>query len=682
MNPPTSLVSNAVIAGGSFTLINNNHNVRSTLGPLDRLLQAVSPSAFHNSGERNDPPRCLSIIYVWQHFNPPFLIFIASRLEHDIETFFGVTTVDSILTRVILDQEYHPDADITKFLKNEFHDCRTSHPFKHLTPPGWPPTDAVYQLVGKASGQFIYASTVTRYVKSPRRNPAVSLDIVLGVRPASGSLPFAQLDALYTHILSNVEHIDTVLKLLNFMLSYKSIPIQHSFDSLDLQPDGLTFMHFHGLELLFSMELGTIDVFFCDLRSLMEVEADGTELTKFTLKHVSFHDFLCDHSRSGVYYIGAAHHTEHNFAMCLDFLGKSHGASSISALNEALKYLRKNVKNIDSVETSTLVKSLKSFSVPHWLTVATTEKCTAPAITKEIIYRDSWERCPVESHLCMCSSPEMFVDLFVDFVRKVKCSTSAGTWTIQRLSPAMDNVWDQLLLGARTLSINLDNLQLALLSLSNGTVLSLSDATGTILQWEVHSNEDNKACIVPIEKVLVAYLSSSSQHSAKLKRKTFADAAHFCLEQLCAHLDSTVAPEIISERLRRRRICFPWKWHRRIIKEHVGDNKETPWMWLPQYGRYNSRERYSLRVQRHEIVYFTNKPKGDKRLDTHHIRYQMDQYHFLLLLVPLLLEKAGKSDGLVATCMHKRFTSMSQEFPQAMGKARSAMADYVARWSD
>jgi hypothetical protein len=259
---------------------------------------------------------------ICHQFNAPFLIFIASRLEHDIGSFFSDQKVDSILTRVILDYDYHPDADIEKFLRSEFNDCQISHPFKHLIPSGWPSAESVHQLVGKASGQFIYASTITRYVRSPRHNPAVGLDIILGVRPASGASPFAQLDALYTHILSDLGNIDTVLKLLNFMLPHKPIPIYHSCDSLDSPPYRLKFMHFHGLESVFFMELGMINILFCDLRPLMDVDVDETELTKFTLKHASFHDFLCDPSRSGAYYIRDPYLTGHNFAICLDFLSE------------------------------------------------------------------------------------------------------------------------------------------------------------------------------------------------------------------------------------------------------------------------------------------------------------------------------------------------------------------------
>ena len=75
-----------------------------------------------------------------------------------------------------------------------------AHPRRYLLSSSWPSLDIVYTLVKKTSGQFIYASTVTKFVASIRHQPADRLDIILGLRAPRNELPFAELDALYMHI--------------------------------------------------------------------------------------------------------------------------------------------------------------------------------------------------------------------------------------------------------------------------------------------------------------------------------------------------------------------------------------------------------------------------------------------------------------------------------------------------
>src|SRR6266576_5216889 len=57
-------------------------------------------------------------------------------------------------------------------------------------------------LVSKASGQFIYASTVIKFIDDDDCNPREQLDIILKLRPVNSSSPYAQLDQLYIQILS------------------------------------------------------------------------------------------------------------------------------------------------------------------------------------------------------------------------------------------------------------------------------------------------------------------------------------------------------------------------------------------------------------------------------------------------------------------------------------------------
>ncbi|KAF5314313.1 hypothetical protein D9619_011751 [Psilocybe cf. subviscida] len=137
-----------------------------------------------------------------RQFHAPFIFLLSSRLEHDIQATFSSPNLLRMHTRLFLDDTYLPDHDIELFLRDQFEECRTTHPFGHMIPLSWPSDDIVQQLTRKSSGQFIYASVVAKYVKSSRHRPHHRLDIVLNLRPASRDLPFSELDALYAHIFS------------------------------------------------------------------------------------------------------------------------------------------------------------------------------------------------------------------------------------------------------------------------------------------------------------------------------------------------------------------------------------------------------------------------------------------------------------------------------------------------
>ncbi|KDR74768.1 hypothetical protein GALMADRAFT_141108 [Galerina marginata CBS 339.88] len=217
--------------------------------PFERLLEATSPAAFHESDDIYDPPKChpntrvavLNKIMDWIHgvdpetrdalttwlYGPagsgksaiarsiaelslarvvismqnhlPLIFLIASRPEPDIRSAFGFGYLSQVSTRNPLDDDYLPSEDIFLFLRDKFAEIKTSHPFKAQILPTWPSEDALRTLVNNSSGQFIYASTVIRFVKSTRHRSPQRLDVILGVRPTHHELPFAELDALYMH---------------------------------------------------------------------------------------------------------------------------------------------------------------------------------------------------------------------------------------------------------------------------------------------------------------------------------------------------------------------------------------------------------------------------------------------------------------------------------------------------
>ncbi|KAF5336483.1 hypothetical protein D9611_006686 [Ephemerocybe angulata] len=130
----------------------------------------------------------------------PFRIVVVSRPEHQFTAFFS--EIASSTRKLFLDDRYNPDADIEMFLQAKFAEIRRRY---HL-PASWPTQEQIAALVSNASGQFITAATVIRFVNTRAHLPQEQLDCVLNLQGENeGSVltsnPLQTLDALYLHIL-------------------------------------------------------------------------------------------------------------------------------------------------------------------------------------------------------------------------------------------------------------------------------------------------------------------------------------------------------------------------------------------------------------------------------------------------------------------------------------------------
>ncbi|KAF8798371.1 hypothetical protein BYT27DRAFT_7228440 [Phlegmacium glaucopus] len=222
----------------------------------------------------------------------PMFVLVASRPEPDIRSFFTAEPMASITTTLALDDSYLPSSDIRVFIKARFDAIKQNHQLKRQLPKSWPLTVDIDHLVDKSSGQFIYASTVMKYIESPRHWPTDRLGIILGIMSRGKDTPFAALDELYTYIFSSVEDINKVLEVFSVLLLVKTGYVKSPAlieDLLGLRRDDLkiTLIDLHSiLDIPFNVHAGEIRVL-----------------------HASLVDFLLDKSRSGNYHIsqGLAH---------------------------------------------------------------------------------------------------------------------------------------------------------------------------------------------------------------------------------------------------------------------------------------------------------------------------------------------------------------------------------------
>jgi hypothetical protein len=215
----------------------------------------------------------------------PFSFIIASRPEQHIREAFDGKLLSSLTTRLVLDNKYHPDDDIRTFLQSKFQDIKDRHPSCGHLPASWPSDQDVERLVQKSSGQFIYASTVIKFIDSHRHWPLDRLDIIFGISPRGKTTPFAEMDSLYVHILMSAsDNIEMALEIFAVLL------FLHHPD-LQITP--------RLIESLLPLRKGEVFMVLSDLHSIISVPSLDKQNSPLQLFHASLGDFLTDRSRSG-----------------------------------------------------------------------------------------------------------------------------------------------------------------------------------------------------------------------------------------------------------------------------------------------------------------------------------------------------------------------------------------------
>ncbi|KJA22366.1 hypothetical protein HYPSUDRAFT_41006 [Hypholoma sublateritium FD-334 SS-4] len=214
-----------------------------------------------------------------QHRDLPLAILFGSRRESQIQMTFNAREMDGILKQLPLDNNYQAEDDIRRFIVQRFDDIKLTHPHRKRLGPEWPAAEHVQQIVDKSSGQFVYASVVIKFVSMPCSNPSTQLDIVHRLRPAGRATPFAELDALYRHIFSQVADIAIALRILAYAI----------FGAMkDL----------HTIAYFFDIAEGDAECIMAPLTSVLSCDADQN---KIFFHHASLPDFLMDKERSQEY---------------------------------------------------------------------------------------------------------------------------------------------------------------------------------------------------------------------------------------------------------------------------------------------------------------------------------------------------------------------------------------------
>ncbi|KAJ2923213.1 hypothetical protein H1R20_g13882, partial [Candolleomyces eurysporus] len=278
------------------------------------------------SGEENQAELLSTIKHCLLDNDLPFRIFLASRPEWAIRS-----TLDpdpegylyQLAYHIKLSDKYDATADIRRYLWRKLRDIgrrsRDRRGHSHL----WPTQEDIEKLVVAASGQFIYAATVFKYVSERRSSPVDRLRTVVNWTPEAGqqTRPFEHLDMLYRNILSTAkemyEAVDT-----NRGRDFLLLLRVHQMNALRRCDIGMKAAHF---DEIIGLDEGGHEDLCSDLHSLVFFQRK-----QMRFYHQSFSEFLDSEFRAQHLFVSETQVREYVTKSCLqkilqreDFLNES-----------------------------------------------------------------------------------------------------------------------------------------------------------------------------------------------------------------------------------------------------------------------------------------------------------------------------------------------------------------------
>ncbi|KDR86060.1 hypothetical protein GALMADRAFT_132662 [Galerina marginata CBS 339.88] len=237
----------------------------------------------------------------------PLRFVIASRPEFWIRHGFDRKPLFDITQRLELSDSLEAGRDIRKFLEDGFAEIydKNLDIMTGIQSP-WPPKNVINRLVCDASGQFIYAKTVLKFVGAEFYDPQKQLDIITIPGPLQASA-FSDLDRLYTKILSIYPRRESLVCVLGGFLvdAHQTIieeclGVEHgelnlvlrAISSLLSSKEELPPHQDKDLELLFQRETPCL---FFSHRSLKEYLVDSNRSGEFVINYQVVADKILNH---------------------------------------------------------------------------------------------------------------------------------------------------------------------------------------------------------------------------------------------------------------------------------------------------------------------------------------------------------------------------------------------------
>ncbi|KAK1218677.1 hypothetical protein PQX77_018627 [Marasmius sp. AFHP31] len=284
--------------------------------------------------------------------------------------------------------------DIEKYLRKEFNRLREEH--KGTLPVSWPGNEAITVLVDRSTGQFVYVTTVIKYLSTGKGpvTPQQRLEVILRAEPVSNSTsPYPDLDQLYSQILYSCQNDDRklqrILQLIVSPIEYRQLEVPEIFifqGSPTMMPTSAV-----GIEQLLGLGQGEVTALLSGLHSILHIPEDRAE--RVSVLHASFTDFLLDRNRSGDHYVGEKLERKAWVEMVVAYQAKwlsrvSAGPRSTPSLEGVYdyelgslnlwEYLHDNLCGDDIAMTDDIAEALNGFDphlylemILHWYAVLT-----------------------------------------------------------------------------------------------------------------------------------------------------------------------------------------------------------------------------------------------------------------------------------------------------------------------
>ncbi|KAF5316851.1 hypothetical protein D9611_003748 [Ephemerocybe angulata] len=297
------------------------------------------------SGENRQRELLIAIQDCLLRGRTPFRVFLASRPEMAIrEALHESGHLHNAAYHMRLSDDYDATGDIRRSVQRRLHELGLRRKLKH----GWFSHNDIDVIVEAASGKYIYAVTVTRYISEPRGSPTERLRAVLTWTPGKGqnAKPFASLDMLYRNIIIRAQQAfedadegdRDFLLLLNCVIwvseTWTRVSLKHQ-------------------EKLYLLDSGASEIILCDLRSIIDIDIYNGGLKFY---HKSFLDFLQDEARAGTVYVCRRRMAEYFSKCCLDRISEL----SLADINDGIN--RQGILDPEDWDIRTSLELLQSFA--------------------------------------------------------------------------------------------------------------------------------------------------------------------------------------------------------------------------------------------------------------------------------------------------------------------------------
>ncbi|KAK7042984.1 hypothetical protein VNI00_008721 [Paramarasmius palmivorus] len=331
-NDPSRNRVDPLVATITYQLVTTNH-LKDLIGPIVFDAIRSNPNIFHSSFENQfrklilepsskiDPvewkklpwliiidgldeliditsqERLLAVIREVTTLPSPiaFIFLLCSRPEPRIRYAFDHGAFGSVLGRISIGDTPESNRDIEVFLRDMFAILREKHAYSlRHTEPSWPGDDVIHQLVQKASGQFIFVTTVMKYLDCDDDLPSKRLDTILGSNLIElVDSPYPELDQLYNQLLSSCSNWPATSHVLRLIVTPHTQPI--------VSGEQVAWRSARVIEGILKLRPGQLGARLAKLHSVIHVPDDPD--SNIHILHASFTEFMLGRHRSGKYHI-------------------------------------------------------------------------------------------------------------------------------------------------------------------------------------------------------------------------------------------------------------------------------------------------------------------------------------------------------------------------------------------